>query len=136
MTARARAVAAVCLFLVLPCLELQSQESELADEYLRRLVAVWQQEASRADVEAWIELLASSAVYEHPRVGVRIEGRSMILEAMAGFVGTSRLPKIAALDVIEGPGVIVLGFDLSMEVHGKDGWRGVRPSCSRRPTAW
>ncbi len=46
-----------------------------------------------------------------------------ILDAMTGFLGTSRSPRVSGVEVLAGPGVLVLGFDLSMEIRDGDGWR-------------
>ena len=113
-------IGAVCLWLLIPTL--QAQEDTLAQRYLDCLVAIWEEESSSIDVEALGQLLSEDAVYEHPRAGITMEGRTTILGAMSGFLGTSRSPEVSAVEILAGPGVTVVGFDLSMEVQGSEGW--------------
>ena len=101
---------------------LQAQEIRLADQYLGCLKAMWEQDASSDEVDAYGRLLGENAVYQHPRVGISIEGRATILEAMSGFLGTSRSPQLSNIEVLVGSGVTVVVFDLSMEVRSRDGW--------------
>jgi ketosteroid isomerase-like protein len=108
------------LWLVVP--SLQAQEDALAQQYLDRLVALWEEESSSIDVEALGKLLSEDATYEHPRAGITMEGRTTILDAMSGFLGTSRSPEVSGVEMLSGPNVVVVGFDLSMEVRGSEGW--------------
>ena len=102
------------------------QDHTLADRYLERQIAVWKQDSSSKDIEALGELFAEGAVYTHPRVGIIMEGRATILGAMQGFLGTSRLPQASDVEVLAGEGVLVLGFNLSMEVRGDNGWMPIK----------
>lgn len=105
--------------------QLHAQEMPLADQYLECLKAMWAQDASTDDVDAYGRLLEENATYRHPRVGISIEGRSTIVEAMSGFLGTSRLPQLSDIEVLNGAGVTVVAFNLSMEVRSNDGWSRV-----------
>lgn len=100
----------------------ESQEERLARAYLDGLIAIWEQDASVDDIEALSSLLAEDAVYEHPRVGISIEGRAAIVAGMTGFLGTTRKPSVTGLTTVVGPGVAAVGFDLTMESEGPEGW--------------
>ena len=102
--------------------EVGAQEQELGDAYLARLLDVWQQDSSADDVEALVSLVSEHAIYEHPRVRVRIVGRRAIADAMTAFLGTSRDPRATGVETVSGPGVLVLGFDLVMEVQQGAEW--------------
>ncbi len=93
-----------------------------SDVYLERLRSVWGEDARRAEVEALGALLAGDAVYEHPRIGARIEGRSAIVDAMAGFLGSTRKPTTDRVVTMRAPGVEVVGFDLRMEQRAGSTW--------------
>lgn len=99
-----------------------AQEREVGETYLARLLDVWEQDASVAEVEALVSLLSEDATYEHPRAGARIDGRRAIENGMAAFLGSSRGPEATEVEIMSGPGVVVLGFDLRMEVHRGADW--------------
>lgn len=99
-----------------------AQERMVAEAYLEGLEAIWQADATSGDLDRLTSLLADSAVYEHPILGARIAGRSSIRAAMTAFLGTSRVPRITRRQTMEGAGVVILEFDLAMEMRGDDGW--------------
>ncbi len=104
---RVLAVAGICALLSLPALA-GPQGSDLATAYVERLEATLQVDADDRALDELLELYAVDAVYEHPLIGARVAGADSIREAMRGFLGTTRDPKITLLDRIDGPGVIVL----------------------------
>ena len=116
---------AVPLCLLFFCPQLKAQENSIAVQYLDSLTALWEEDASSVEIDALGRLLADGAVYQHPRFEMRMEGRSTILAAMTQFLGTSRAPHVSDVVVLNGSGVTVLAFDLSMEVRGEDGWRRI-----------
>ncbi len=99
-----------------------AQDSSPAHRYLDHLVALWEEDASSSELEAFGQLLSEDATYQHPRVGITMEGRTKILDAMSGFLGASRSPEVSRVEVLNGQRVVVLGFNLNMEVRGAEGW--------------
>ena len=100
-----------------------AQNASLAQQYLDRLVAVWDVDAVDSDVHSLLTLFDESATYEHPRVGARMEGVDAIRRGMTAFLGTSRAPRLSNIEIVAGTGVRVLGFDLSLEVWQEDVWQ-------------
>jgi len=100
----------------------RGEQHELADLYLGRMIKVWAEDASAADVEALGELLAENVAYEHPRVGIRVEGRRALLDAMGRFLGASRGPRVAGVEVLVGTQVVVLAFDLTIDIRDGEEW--------------
>ena len=99
-----------------------AQDSSPAHRYLDHLVALWKEDASSPELEAFGRLLSEDATYQHPRVGITMEGRATILDAMSGFLGKSRSPEVSRVEVLNGQRVVVLGFNLNMEVRSAEGW--------------
>lgn len=102
-----------------------AQENELGESYIANLTRLWEEDATPQDVDELGTLLAPGAVYAHPRVGAEIAGRREIVTALSSFLGTTREPRVANLEVIVGEGVVAIGFDLSMETRSADGWQPV-----------
>ena len=122
MGARLGALIPLALAVLIGPAFVQAQEREVGENYLHRLIKVWEEDASRTDLEALGALLSEDVVYEHPGIGARIEGRSSILEAMSAFLGSSRGPRASGVEFIVGAGVVTLGFDLMMEQRQETGW--------------
>ncbi len=97
----------------------------MGDMYLARLLDAWKHDSAAADVEALVSLFSEDVVYEHPRVGARMEGRRAIADGMVAFLGASRRPRATDVETVTAPGVVVLGFDLRMEVQQGGEWSPV-----------
>lgn len=108
-----------------PDLRAQSVPDGLGDTWLRSIEAVLRETASEDDVGRLTFLYAVDVVYEHPRVGVRIEGRDRVAEAMVGYLGRTRNPDIDVHGSTTGEGVIVVDYTLEMEIRTDAGWQSL-----------
>ena len=97
-------------------------QQELGEAYVARLTAIWESDADRGDVESLGALLREDAVYAHPGVGARIEGRQAIVDAMASFLGATRGPQLSDVTFIDGRGVVVVAFNVSMQQRRESEW--------------
>lgn len=104
---------------------LSAQQAAIADRYLERLTQIWQEDATPDDVVALGTLMAEDAVYEHPRVDMRVTGRDRILQSMGRFLGTSRQPTVSNVSVLAAPTALTLSFDVAMQIRGESGWQPI-----------
>jgi len=101
---------------------LHAHEPTLVDRYLECLTAVWEQNATTEDVHNLGKLYAEQVTYSHPRVGIEMSGRDEVLGAMENFLGSSRLPRTSNVKTLTGTGVVVISFDLQLEVRSDNTW--------------
>lgn len=78
--------------------------------------------ATQSTVEAALAFLTETVVYEHPRAGARIEGKTALREGMRAFLGSVRSPRDEVLSTLAGPGVVVAELRQSFEVRRNAGW--------------
>lgn len=95
----------------------------LGDTWLGFIEAALREPATREDLDRLTFLYAVDVVYEHPREGVRIQGRDRVAEAMAAFLGQTRNPDVDLRGSTTGEGVVVLDYTLEMEMRTEAGWR-------------
>ncbi|MGA8204843.1 MAG: nuclear transport factor 2 family protein [Woeseiaceae bacterium] len=101
----------------------QSSPLGLAARYLEAREATMQQGALPADVEAALVLCSETLVYEHPRVGIRMEGLDSSREGMLRFLGTTRNARIKVTATLPGRDVVAVQTDVAFE--GKEGAKWV-----------
>ena len=101
----------------------QTVPDGLGDTWLRSVEEVLREPATTDDIDRLTFLYAADLIYEHPRVGVRIQGRDRVAEAMADFLGQTRNPDIDVHGSTTGEGVIVIDYTLEMDMRTDAGWR-------------
>ena len=123
MKTRTASLLVLSALLSAPLLAQQASTApSLAQRYRDRLAATLDEKATAQDVDDLLSLYAENVIYEHPRVGARIEGKEQIRAGMNGFLGTTRHPTLRIKNEIEGRGVIVLELDLEAEAKRGESW--------------
>ncbi len=94
----------------------QSTESPF-NSYLQALAATTHGESSTEDVERLLDFYADDIVYEHPAVGIRLEGKqaqrqglTAFLDSYAGSAGDSQ---VEVIDYLKGPKAIAMRLNVS-----------------------
>jgi hypothetical protein len=122
-------IAAAVLVLLVWCphaeLSAQIPPAGLGRTYLQSLEAVLAETATVEDVERLTFLYSVDIVYEHSRVGARVQGRDAMAEAMTGMLGRTRNPDTDVHGSTQGEGVVVLDYTLEMEMRTEAGWRPI-----------
>jgi len=96
--------------------------SAIALKYLGAERARQAEGATQETVEAALAFLADTVVYEHVRVGARIEGKEALRKGMMNFLGATRNPRDEVVSQLSGPGVTVLELNQSFEAKHDDRW--------------
>lgn len=78
--------------------------------------------ATESTVEAALGFLTETVIYEHVRVGARIEGKAALRKGMMGFLGAVRSPSDEIVSKLSGPVVVVLELRQSFETRRDDRW--------------
>ena len=78
--------------------------------------------ATAADVERLLDLLTDSVVYEHPRAGARLLGKSTLRQGMLGYLGSVRNAADSVVERTTAPGVVVLVAQTHGEAENKGKW--------------
>ena len=104
----------------------ESAEAQVATNFITRLAATWQENSTAQDLDALLSAYKETVVYEHPRVGIRIEGKDQIRAAMARYIGLTRKGTFEVVSRIVGRGIVVLEIDLNAEARAGSAWEAVR----------
>jgi hypothetical protein len=96
---------------------------QVAEHALAARQKMMQQDATAADVDAFLALCTDGLVYEDPVVNMRIEGRKTIREGMVSFLGLSRSPSMVLTKRIAVANVVVLELVVSFEARENDTWK-------------
>ena len=94
----------------------QTSLGDLTDAYVERWRATLREDSDVADLDRLLELYDDDIVYEHPRVGARITGRTVLREGMSRFLGQTRRPTVEVRQRIVGRGIVVLELRVTFEV--------------------
>lgn len=78
--------------------------------------------ATQGAVDAALAYLTETVIYEHARVGARIEGKAALRKGMMGFIGAVRNPRDEIVSKVSGPGVVVLDLQQSFEARRDGRW--------------
>lgn len=118
------------------CVAGETQNTDaLFNAYLAALSATSHGEATGDDVERVLEFYAEDIVYEHPRVGIRLEGidaqRQGLTAFLAAYAGSAADSRIEIIDFVEGPDVVMLRLNVqfllrredAVEKISRDQWR-------------
>jgi ketosteroid isomerase-like protein len=78
-----------------------------------------QQDATAADVDAFLMLCTDDLIYEDPVVKMKIEGRGQIRQGMISFLSLSRRAHITVMKRIAAANVVVLDQEVSFEKNNR-----------------
>jgi hypothetical protein len=67
-------------------------------------------------------------VYEHPRVGIRLQGVESLRSGMQGFLGSSRNASITITSTLQGLDVVAARTDVALEARREATWEPVKRS--------
>lgn len=95
---------------------------QIADRALAARETMMQQDATAANVDAFLELCTDNLVYEDPVVNMRIEGKAQIRTGMLGFLGATRKAHRAETRRIATANVVVVEQTVSFEENESSGW--------------
>ena len=108
----------------------RSQEAQLGvvKSYLEARTATMQVGAASADVDRLLSFCTASMVYEHPRVGIRLQGVESLRSGMQGFFGASRNASITITSTLQGLDVVAARTDVALEARREATWEPVKRS--------
>ena len=104
--------------------DLPVQVERVAEQAIAARQKTMQQDATAADVDAFLAFATENLTYEDPVVKVKIEGRDQIRQGMVSFLGLTRHAHIAIRRRIAVANLVVLDQDVSFEEKQQDnGWK-------------
>ena len=98
---------------------------KIATSHLEARQATMQEGAAPGDVDRALSYCASSLVYEHPRVGIRLTGIDAVRAGMVQFLGTSRKGTIKVTDSLSGRDMVAVETRVAFEGREEQAWRPV-----------
>lgn len=122
----ARRITFVAIGLVVAGSAARAEEGDslvsLSERYVKLLAATMEEKATPKDVDELLALCTDDMIYEHPRVGARIQGKEQGRRGRAGFLGATRNPSLKIKNRIAGRGIVVLELALTAEAKRDAGW--------------
>ncbi len=94
--------------------------------YLAARTATMQGGATPGDVEKTLSFCTPSIVYEHPRVGIRLEGVDSLRSGMVDFLGSSRNASIAIVATLQGADMVAVRTNVAFEGQNGTSWEPVK----------
>ncbi len=95
----------------------------LIESYLDAWVAVMKVDAGAGQLDRLMDFFHEDIVYEHPRVGAVIEGKTQVRAGMAKFIGSTRYPEIRVRRHIAALDVVVVEYDRVYESRSDGQWQ-------------
>jgi ketosteroid isomerase-like protein len=95
---------------------------QVADQAVTARQKVMQQDATAADVDAFLAFGTDDLIYEDPVVKMKIEGRDQIRKGMLAFLGVSRRASIVVTKRITVANVVVFDQSVSYEEKQDGRW--------------
>jgi hypothetical protein len=92
----------------------------VAEQAIAARQKTMQQDATVADVNAFLAFGTENLTYEDPVVKMKIEGRDQIRQGMVSFLGLSRRARITITKQIVVANLVVLDQDVSFEEKQED----------------
>jgi ketosteroid isomerase-like protein len=101
-----------------------SQIEKIAEQMDAARQKMMQQDATPADVDAFLAFATDDLIYEDPVVKMKIEGKDQIRKGMLGFLGASRNARIVVTKRITVASVVVFEQAVSFDEKQDDGtWK-------------
>jgi hypothetical protein len=95
------------------------------DNYLAARQATMLQSSAPSDVDKLLAFYTEGIIYEHPRVKMRIEGKTKIREGMLRFVGLTKDAKIVIGNRISGVNMVVAEYRVTFKAEKDNVWEEV-----------
>jgi hypothetical protein len=122
-----RAALCLLLFVIVTSISASNSPAQLEPVAERALAArekMMQQDATAADVDAFLAFCTDNLIYEDPVVKMEIEGKEQIRKGMVAFLGVSRSARIVVTKRIAAASVVVLEQTVSFEAkQPDDSWK-------------
>jgi ketosteroid isomerase-like protein len=96
------------------------QLEQMAERALAAREKMMQQDATAADVDAFLAFCTDNLIYEDPVVKMKIEGKEQIRKGMSAFLGVSRSARIVVTKRIAAANIVVLEQTVSFEAKQQD----------------
>ncbi len=96
------------------------QLEQVAERAVAAREKMMQQDATAADVDAFLAFCTDSLIYEDPVVKMKIEGKEQIRKGMLSFLGVSRNVRSVVTKRIAAANVVVLEQTVSFEAKQPD----------------
>lgn len=100
--------------------DLPVQVERVAEQAIAARQKTMQQDATAADVDAFLAFGTEDLTYDDPVVKMKIEGRGQIRQGMVNFLGLSRHAQITIKKQIAVANLVVLDQDVSFEEKQQD----------------
>jgi len=97
----------------------------LSKEFLLSKEKAYQQKATEKDVERVLNFCSDSVNYHHilsPEKKFSFSGKDLWKAGMIAHLGETKNAKIRILNFMQRQNVVIIEFELSREVQGKNGW--------------
>jgi hypothetical protein len=100
--------------------DLSRQVERVAEQATAARQKAMQQDATAADVDAFLAFGTENLTYEDPVVRMKIEGRAQIRQGMVNFLGLTRRGQVTITKQIAVANLVVLDQDVSFEERQQD----------------
>ena len=101
-----------------------TQIEQIAEQALTARQKLMQQDATAADVDAFLAIGTDNLIYEDPVVKMRIEGKDEIRKGLLAFLGLSRSAHVVVTKRIAVANVVIFEQTVSFEEKQPDnGWK-------------
>jgi ketosteroid isomerase-like protein len=100
----------------------QTRSETLARVWLQRLAGTMEEQASEADVDHLLDLYTDDVVYEHPKAGARIAGKSAIRDGVSSHLHETRSPQLQVVRLISGDNFAVVEVTAKFYIHDGSKW--------------
>jgi ketosteroid isomerase-like protein len=101
-----------------------TQIEKVAERMVAARQKTMQQDATAADVDAFLAFGTANLIYEDPVVKMKIEGRDEIRKGMIGFLGISRNARVVVTKRVTVANAVVFEQDVSFQEKQDDGtWK-------------
>ena len=97
--------------------ELANDENVHVSDYLDALASATHGQSTESDIDAVLDYYSDEIVYEHPRFGMRLEGKEAQRHGMVAFLksyaGGPSDSSIEILDFMKGDGMVTLHLEVA-----------------------
>lgn len=95
----------------------------IVDAFLRAHEKTMQAHAEETSVDAVLELLETNFVYEHPRVGIKIEGAENYRKGLTAFLGASDRGRYEVMEYMSNGDTVTISMNRKFRVERDGEWQ-------------
>ena len=95
----------------------------VVDAFLRAHEKTMQLEADDASIDALITLVDENMVYEHPKVGIRIEGANSYRQGLESFLGATDHGRYEVKDFLVNGNTVAISMNRVFSVETEGQWQ-------------